>query len=52
MNGSFGRAVVFLLAILALASCANTIRGMGQDTANTLNATQSAGHKVSHAAKH
>jgi entericidin B len=41
-------AVVF--AVVALAGCANTIRGMGQDTANTVNATQSAGHRVAKSA--
>lgn len=40
-----------LLASLA-AGCANTIRGMGQDTANAVNATQQAGKKVDHAAKY
>ena len=37
--------------VLALSSCGNTIRGMGQDTANTVDATQSAGHRVNRAAK-
>lgn len=41
-------AVVF--AIVALAGCANTIRGLGADTANTVNATQSAGHRVARSA--
>ncbi|MBB3595896.1 entericidin B [Rhizobium sp. BK529] len=43
-------AVTFLLT-LTLSSCGNTIRGMGQDTANTVNATQNAGHRVANAAK-
>jgi entericidin B len=38
--------IAAVLAILALSGCANTIRGMGADTANTVNATQSAGHRV------
>ncbi len=33
------------------ASCANTIRGMGRDTANAVNATQAAGHSVKKAAQ-
>ncbi|WP_436083037.1 entericidin [Pararhizobium sp. LjRoot235] len=33
-----------------LASCGNTIRGMGADTANAVNATQDAGRKVERAA--
>jgi entericidin B len=40
----------FTLAI-TLSSCGNTIRGMGQDTANTVNATQNAGHRVANSAK-
>ncbi|MBB4007905.1 entericidin domain-containing protein [Allorhizobium taibaishanense] len=43
-------AAVFV-AVGALSSCGNTIRGMGKDTANTVNATQSAGHTVAKAAK-
>ena len=44
-------ASVVLIAMALLASgCANTIRGAGQDVANTVDATQSAGHKVSNAA--
>ena len=38
--------IAAILAILAISGCANTIRGMGADTANTVNATQSAGHRV------
>lgn len=39
------------IALVSLASCANTIRGMGKDTANTVNATQQAGHTVKKAAQ-
>ena len=39
-----------LMALTTLSSCANTIRGMGQDTANAVNATQSAGHRVAKSA--
>ena len=39
-----------LVALATLSSCANTIRGIGQDTANTVNATESAGRRVAHAA--
>ncbi|HUH48278.1 MAG TPA: entericidin [Mycoplana sp.] len=35
-----------LAALLILSACGNTIRGLGQDTANTVNATQAAGKKV------
>jgi len=40
-----------VLISAALSSCGNTIRGMGKDAANTVNATQSAGHSVAKAAK-
>ncbi|MBB3458662.1 putative small secreted protein [Rhizobium sp. BK313] len=39
------------LLLLALSSCGNTIRGMGRDTANAVNATQDAGRSVDRAAK-
>ena len=35
-----------LVALSTLTACGKTIRGIGQDTANTVNATQSAGKKV------
>lgn len=39
--------LVTVAAILvALAGCANTIRGVGQDTANAVNATQQAAGNV------
>ncbi len=40
-----------LAALLSLSACANTIRGMGRDTANAVNATQGAGKDVARAAK-
>ncbi|THK37177.1 entericidin A/B family lipoprotein [Ensifer sp. MPMI2T] len=39
-----------LVALSTLSSCANTIRGMGQDTANAVNATEGAGRRVARAA--
>lgn len=43
-------AVVF--AVVALASgCANTIRGVGADTANAVDATQRAGSDIASAAE-
>ena len=39
------------VVLLALSSCANTIRGVGRDTANAVNATQDAGRSVDRAAK-
>ena len=35
-----------LLAVLLLASCGNTIRGMGRDTSDTVDATQDATKEV------
>jgi entericidin B len=43
--------VAVILGILAAAGCANTIRGIGQDTANTVNATEGAGKRVVRAAQ-
>lgn len=40
-----------LTTMVSLTSCGNTIRGVGQDTANAVDATQSAGHKVNRAAR-
>ena len=35
-----------LLAVMMLASCGNTIRGLGRDTSNTVDATQDAAKDV------
>lgn len=43
--------IAVLAAALLSAACANTIRGVGADTANTVNATQSAGRNVANAAE-
>lgn len=41
-----------LVAIIGLAAgCANTIRGVGQDTANVVDATQAAGQNVASSAE-
>ncbi|KAA1178820.1 entericidin A/B family lipoprotein [Rhizobium tropici] len=40
-----------LAVLMVLASCSNTIRGMGRDTANAVNATEDAGHTVKKAAQ-
>ncbi|MBZ9790441.1 entericidin [Rhizobium sp. 3T7] len=45
-----GKVSAALCVLVALSSCANTIRGMGRDTANTVNATQNAGQRVGNAA--
>jgi predicted small secreted protein len=38
--------------LVSLSACANTIKGVGRDAANTVNATQNAGHRVGNAAAH
>jgi entericidin B len=43
--------IAALFGMLFVASCANTIRGVGQDTANSVNAVQGAGKKVVKAAQ-
>ena len=43
-------AAALVLAVLALSACGNTIRGIGKDTANTVDATQAAGKSVEKAA--
>lgn len=43
-------AAVFV-ALIALSSCGNTIRGVGQDVAGTVDGTQAAGRSVDRAAK-
>jgi predicted small secreted protein len=37
-------------ALLTLSACGNTIRGLGRDTANAVDATQDAGRRVDRAA--
>lgn len=48
----FGRTAILLAALLTLSACGNTIRGMGQDMANTVDATQAAGENVDAAASY
>jgi entericidin B len=50
--GIFSRLLIVLALAGYAAGCANTIRGAGQDTANAVDATQSAGKKVDRAAKY
>ena len=44
------RMTIVLAALLALSVCGNTIRGMGRDTANAVDATQAAGQDIDNAA--
>jgi predicted small secreted protein len=46
---TFSKIAAALAVLMVLASCANTIRGVGRDTANAVNATEDAGHKVKRA---
>jgi entericidin B len=41
--------IAILASALMMSACANTIRGVGRDAANTVNATQSAGKSVAKA---
>ena len=41
------RTAAALLLVLALASCGNTIRGLGKDASNTVDATEDAAKDVS-----
>lgn len=51
MTGNiFTRAAVLVFALFALTACGNTIRGVGADMANTVDATQAAGQDVDSAA--
>ena len=47
----FAFAVAVLATVASVSSCGNTIRGVGRDTANAVDATQDAGRNVEHAAK-
>jgi entericidin B len=43
--------IAALISALMTAGCANTIRGMGKDTANTVNAAEGAGEDIAGAAQ-
>lgn len=47
---SLSTIVAVLIVAGAAAGCANTIRGVGQDTANAVDATQQAGRNIERAA--
>ena len=42
---------IVIAALISLTACGNTIRGVGRDAANTVNATQAAGANVAAAAE-
>ncbi|WP_242223542.1 entericidin [Shinella zoogloeoides] len=41
---------IVLTALVLLSACGNTIRGIGRDTANAVDATKDAGHNIARAA--
>ncbi len=49
--GPFSRIIALAAVVSLVAGCANTIRGVGQDTANAVDATQQAGQNVGNAAE-
>lgn len=52
MNSSTISRIAIVVMVAAFATgCANTIRGMGQDTAQAVDATQQAGQNVERAAR-
>ncbi|HEU4985754.1 MAG TPA: entericidin [Rhizobiaceae bacterium] len=46
MVSNFFRFAIIAAIVGLTAGCANTIRGIGQDTANTVNAAEDAGQNV------
>ncbi|GAA4523794.1 hypothetical protein GCM10023174_06300 [Chelativorans composti] len=48
----FKRVILLALAAGLIAGCSNTIRGVGRDTANVVDATQAAGEDVGEAASY
>ena len=51
MTKILGRIAIVSVALFALSACGNTIRGVGADTANAVDATQAAGNDVAVAAQ-
>jgi entericidin B len=49
MKPSQFAALTVLASVLAVSACANTIKGVGKDAANTVNATEQAGKSVANA---
>jgi entericidin B len=45
------RSAAIAVALLAASGCANTIRGVGADAANAVDATQAAGDNVARASQ-
>ena len=51
MTSSRYALIAVFASLLMATGCANTIRGVGKDAANTVNATQNAGSNVANAAE-
>lgn len=47
---SFVKMIIVTLCVVSLAGCANTIRGVGADTANAVDATVDATNNVANSA--
>ena len=45
------KTAIILTALLSVTACANTIRGIGRDTANVVQATKTAGSDIANAAE-
>lgn len=50
MTSKYATAVA-IASLLMVTACANTIRGIGKDAANTVNATENAGQTIANSAK-
>lgn len=50
MTMSFVKTIIVTLFVVSLAGCANTIRGVGADTANAVDATVDATNNVANSA--
>ncbi|MCX8999773.1 entericidin [Rhizobiaceae bacterium BDR2-2] len=50
MKSIAGKLVILAAVAFAVSSCGNTIRGVGHDTSNAINATQDAGRNIDRAA--
>ena len=48
---NLSKIVLCCLGLALLTSCGNTIRGVGKDTANAVDATQDAGRSIDRAAQ-
>lgn len=46
MSRRISAAIVALAAVMTLSACANTVRGVGRDVGNTVDATAAAGQDI------